>query len=160
MASGSEKFKNQASNVAEKARDAASNVADKARDTASNVTDKARETASNVADKARGMASTAVLTASDLASTAGQRAEDATSAVASGMQSLAGTIRENLPHSGMMGTATSSVADTLERGGRYLQQEGLQGIADDLGGLIRRYPIQAVLIGIGVGFLLARSTSD
>jgi hypothetical protein len=138
MASASEKFKNQASNVA----------------------DKARDTASNVADKARGMASTAVQTASDLAATAGERAEDATSAVASGMQSLAGTIRENLPHSGMMGTATSSVADTLERGGRYLQQEGLQGIADDLGGLIRRYPIQAVLIGIGVGFLLARSTRD
>jgi hypothetical protein len=57
----------------------------------------------------------------------------------------------------MMGTAASRVADTLETGGRYLQEHGLSGIGDDFSNLIRRNPIPAVLVGIGVGFLLARS---
>jgi hypothetical protein len=75
------------------------------------------------------------------------------------MQSLAGTLREKMPHEGMMGTAGSAVADTLERGGRYLQEEGLSGMAEDLTALIRRNPIPAMLIAFGVGFLIARSTT-
>ena len=72
---------------------------------------------------------------------------------------LAGTVREKLPHEGMVGTASGYVADALESGGRYLQQEGFSGMADDLTNLIRRNPIPALLFGIGLGYLLARSTS-
>jgi hypothetical protein len=116
-------------------------------DAAAGATEKAREMASNVADKAR-----------DVASSVGQKAEDAASSVGGGMASLAGTIRENAPREGMLGSAAASVADTLESGGRYLQEEGFGGMADDLTDLIRRNPIPAVLVGIGLGFLLARST--
>jgi hypothetical protein len=56
-----------------------------------------------------------------------------------------------------MGTAASKVADTLERGGRYLQEEGLSGIAGDVTDLIKRNPIPALLVGIGIGFLLAQA---
>jgi hypothetical protein len=31
-------------------------------------------------------------------------------------------------------------------------------MADDMTNLIRRYPIQSLLVGIGVGFLLAKAT--
>jgi hypothetical protein len=134
--------------VAEKARDVASGAVDRAKDVASNVADKARDVASNVAD-----------TAKDWASTAGNKAESALEGVGSGMTSLAGTVREKLPHEGMMGTASDYVADALESGGRYLQQEGFSGMADDLTNLIRRNPIPALLVGIGLGYLLARSTS-
>jgi hypothetical protein len=103
------------------------------------------------------MASSATQTASDMASNVGHRVEDATSTVGSGMRNLAGTLRENLPHEGMMGSASSAVADTLERGGRYLEEEGLSGLGEDLTSLIRRNPIPALLVGIGVGFLIARS---
>jgi hypothetical protein len=48
------------------------------------------------------------------------------------------------------------VAGTLESGGRYLEEQGLGGIAEDVTGLIRRNPIPAVLIGVGLGFMLAR----
>jgi len=137
----------------------ASGVADKARDVASNVVDRAKDTASNVADKARDMASNAADTARDWASTAGSRAEDAIGSVGSGMSSLAGTVREKLPHEGMMGTASEYVADALESGGRYLQDEGFRGMADDLTNMIRRNPIPALLVGVGLGYLLARSTS-
>jgi hypothetical protein len=74
------------------------------------------------------------------------------------MKSLAGTIRNQGPQEGMLGDATSTVAKTLEQGGKYLQKEGLTGMADDLSEIIRKNPIPAVLVGIGVGFMLAQLT--
>jgi hypothetical protein len=75
------------------------------------------------------------------------------------MKSLGGTIRDHLPHSGIAGSASSAVANSLETSGRYLQEHGLSGIGADLTNLIRRNPIPAVLIGLGAGFLLARATA-
>jgi hypothetical protein len=57
----------------------------------------------------------------------------------------------------MMHNAANRVADTLERSGRYLEEEGLTGMADDLTGVIKRYPIPAILVGIGVGYLIAHA---
>jgi hypothetical protein len=121
------------------------------------VADKAKGAASVVADKAKDMASSVAHKAEDLASSAGHKADDAVSALGQGMKSLAGTIREKAPHEGVLGAASSSVAGTLESGGRYLKEEGLSGAADDFANLIRRNPIPAILVGIGIGFLLARS---
>jgi hypothetical protein len=111
-------------------------------------TDKAKEIASNVADKAK-----------DAASTLGQKAEDATHAVGSGMQSLAGTMRDKLPQSGPIGAAGSTLASGLESTGRYLEEEGLHGVAEDMTNLIRRNPIPAMFLGVGLGFILARAIS-
>ena len=46
-----------------------------------------------------------------------------------------------------------------ENTGRYLQEEGLKGIAEDVTNLIRRNPIPALLAGVGVGFLIGRITT-
>jgi hypothetical protein len=59
----------------------------------------------------------------------------------------------------MAGEASTAVANTLENTGRHLQKEGLKGIADDVTNLIRRNPIPALLVGLGVGFLIARATT-
>jgi hypothetical protein len=40
--------------------------------------------------------------------------------------------------------------------GQYLREEGMSGIMEDLEVLIRRYPLQALLLGAGFGFLLSR----
>jgi hypothetical protein len=122
------------------------------------LTDKAMEMASTAASKAKDMASSAVSTAGEVASAVGQKAEDATCAVGGGIKSLAGTIREKGPHGGFTGQATSTVADALETTGSYLEEQGLSGIGEDLTNLIRRNPIPALLVGIGLGFLLARAT--
>ncbi len=82
-----------------------------------------------------------------------------TSAVGSGMKSLAGAIREDTPREGVLGTASSAVANTLESGDRYLREDGLGGMAEDVTDLIRRNPTPAVLVGIGIGFLLAKITT-
>jgi len=150
---------NTASGVAEKARDVATNVADRTREAATGVAEKARDMASNVADRAKDVASSAADTARDWASSAGHKAEGALESVGSGMSSLAGTVREKMPHDGMMGSASECVADALETGGRYLTQEGFRGMADDVTNVIRRNPIPALLVGIGLGYLIARSTS-
>jgi len=132
-------------------------VADKAKEMASSAAQTAGQAAAGAAQRTKDMAASAAHTATDVASNIGHKAEDATSTVGSNIRSLAGTLRENLPHEGMMGSAGSAVADTLERGGRYLEEEGLRGLGEDLTNLVRRNPIPALLVGIGVGFLIARS---
>jgi hypothetical protein len=142
----------------EKTKDTAASTMDKAKDAASSAYDKAKDAGANVAEKAKDMASGLVDKAKGAAGDIGKRAEDATHAVGSGMQSFAGTLRENLPKEGVLGSASGSVARSLEAGGKYLETEGLSGIAEDMTNLIRRNPIPALLVGIGLGFLLARAT--
>ncbi len=126
-------------------------------DAASKASEKTQQAASAAMDKAQELASTAGSKASELASTAGKKVEDATSALGEKVQSMAGTLRERGPHDGMLGSASGAVADTLDNAGRYLREEGLLGMADDVTELIRRNPIPALFIGVGIGFLLAKA---
>jgi len=145
-------FSGSGSGMADAAREGAGKAGEAVKDTASSMTQKAsdavKDTASSMAHKA-----------SDAGSYIAHKAEDATSAVGGGMKSLADTLRDKGPHDGMFGNAASAVASTLESGGRELQEHGLSGIADDITNTVRRHPIPAVLIGIGLGVLLARVCS-
>jgi hypothetical protein len=134
-------------NATNTAREMGANVAEKARETASNVADKAREAAHTVADRAK-----------DLTATAGRKADDMAGKVGSGLESAAESIREHTPHTGMLGTAASKVADAVESSGHYLKEEGLSGMAQDLTEMVKRNPIPALLLAIGVGVLIARAT--
>jgi hypothetical protein len=136
----------------------ATDMKNRAQETASQIADQAKSTASNLADKAQNLASNLGQKAQDAASNLGDRADDALSSVGGQMKNLAGTLRQNTPHEGMTGQAASAVAQGLEGAGSYLQQHGIGDMTDDLSDVIRRYPIPAVLIGIGVGFLLAKAT--
>jgi uncharacterized protein YjbJ (UPF0337 family) len=122
-------------------------LAGKAQEAAGNVIDKAKQAASTVADKAK-----------DIASTVGEKVDSGVSSIGSGMQSVAGTIRDKGPHSGVLGSATSGIASAMENTGEYLEDKGLSGMAGDLTELIRRHPMPALLVGIGLGYLLARIT--
>jgi hypothetical protein len=118
----------------------------------------AGEMASAAGQKASEFAAAAGEKASEVASSVGQKAENATAAVGGGMKSLAGTIRENAPRGGVLGSVSDSVAHTLEGGGRYLEEHGLSGMGKDMAEMVRRNPLPALLIGIGLGYLLARAT--
>jgi uncharacterized protein YjbJ (UPF0337 family) len=54
---------------------------------------------------------------------------------------------------------TAGVASGLETAGSYLKEKDLGNIAADFAGLVRKHPIQAVLIGAGLIYLLSRSTN-
>ncbi len=129
---------------------------DKAVETAA-LPERAREAASAAALKTKDVASSTFQMAEDAAHAIGHKAEAAVDAVGEKMKSLAGTIREQAPAGSMWGSAGSGVADTLESGGAYLQEHNLHGMAKDATNLIRRYPLQAILAGLAVGFLVGRS---
>jgi len=147
-----------AGTAADKAREAASSVADKARDAAGTVADKAREAAGSVAGAAREAVGDVSKAASHGVEAAGHAVDAATGRVGEGLQSLAHTVHDRGPQGGVLGSATESVAKGLEQGGQYLQQEGFTGMMDDMTELIKRNPIPALLVGIGIGFILARAT--
>jgi len=127
------------------------------KDTPAGVGDKAKEAASGVVDKVKDMASTAGQAVGSAATTVGNKAEDAVGSVGSGMHALGEKIHERAPESGVLGKAADYVANTLEAGGRYLEDKKISGMAGDVTDMIRRNPIPALLIGIGLGFLLART---
>jgi uncharacterized protein YjbJ (UPF0337 family) len=81
-----------------------------------------------------------------------------TTAVGERIGSLAETIREKAPHEGAVGTAATAVAEKLDVAGSYLQEKDLNHVFGDVSSMIRRYPVPSLLIGLGIGYLLARST--
>lgn len=142
MATQTEDRKNQTQKTWEETKDKAKNVAE-------NVTDKAKSVAGDVADKAKQAAGFVQDKADQGASYAGER-----------LESLGHTVRDRGPQSGMLGQASSAVASTLEQTGEYLHEKGVSGMAGDLTNLIKRNPIPSILIGVGLGFVLARLTSN
>jgi hypothetical protein len=111
-------------------------------------------TMTGVAQMARDAASSVSQAASGAASSVADQAKHAASSVAGGMHSLAGTIREHAPSQGVLGTAAGTVADTLDSSSRYLQEEGLNRLVDDMAGMVRRNPISCMCVCLGVGFVL------
>jgi ElaB/YqjD/DUF883 family membrane-anchored ribosome-binding protein len=151
-------------NVADKAKDVASSFADKAKDAAGNFADMAKDAAGNLTDKAKDATTTVTHKAEDLAKNAGQyakqagqKADDATASFGHTIKSAADTVRAKGPHDGILGSATSATAGAMESTGRYLEQEKLSGMAHDMTELIRRNPIQALLIAGAIGFLVGRT---
>lgn len=120
----------------------------------------AKNLISSLGEKAKDTASSVAQTAEDAAAYVAHKAEDATTAVGDGLESLGNSLREHAPHDGIVGEASSAVANTLGSTGRYLQEEGLKGMAEEVTNLIRRNPVPAILVAFGAGFLIARATTS
>jgi hypothetical protein len=136
----------------------ADELKEKLEEKAGSLTEKAKGAASAVGEKTSEVASAVAHGASNAASAVGDKVNEGLTAVGGGMKSLAGTLRDKGPHEGTMASASTSVAESLESGGRYLQEQGLGGMADDLTDVIRKHPIPALLVAIGLGFMVARAT--
>ena len=128
---------------------------DKARDTAGHAMDKAKDVAAQAVDKARDAASSVGEMVGDAAKNVGRKADDLTSSAGAGIKNFGDTIREHAPQ-GMLGDAAKTVGNTTKQVGRYLEEEGLSGMFDDVTGLIKRNPIPAILVGVGLGVLIGR----
>jgi len=53
--------------------------------------------------------------------------------------------------------AATAVRSGVEKASSYFQEKTFDSIGADVTGLVRKYPVQSVLIGIGLGIWLARS---
>ncbi len=109
----------------------------------------AKDTAMDVAERAK-------QTASNMAESAGKKANEVTSSVGSTIKNVGEKIKENAPTEGYLGQASQSVASSIEQSGRYLEEHGLSGLAEDVGSLIKRNPVPAVLVAVGIGFMVGR----
>ena len=94
------------------------------------------------------IATTVAAVASGLESAQGALSTAAT-AVADGLESAQGALS----------TAATAVAGGMESASAYLQEQKCEEIATDLTALIRRYPVSSLLVGVGLGYLLARLTT-
>lgn len=101
----------------------------------------------NIKTKAEEFSSTAVNKANEAATVAGEK-----------LESLANVIREKAPQEGAAATAATTVVDGLESASSYLREKKFEHLAKDVTQLVRTYPFRSLLIGVGVGYWLARRT--
>ena len=92
----------------------------------------------------------------------GGRTAGVGAAVTSAVQGVASSVTETVGTAAtkaqeMAGSAATVVTDTVAGASTYVQEKGVQALPGDLAGLIRRYPIPALLIGLGIGWLLSRT---
>ena len=57
---------------------------------------------------------------------------------------------------GAIGTAAATTADTLESASAYLHEKDTDQLMADLEALVRKRPVESVLVAAGVGFVLSK----
>jgi ElaB/YqjD/DUF883 family membrane-anchored ribosome-binding protein len=153
-----EQIKDEASNLAENVAERARQAGDKASDLAQNTVDKVKQTASDLRSKDPSeIVSDARQKAAEVGDVAASKVDSAMTATGEQISTLAQTVREKAPE-GKAGEVATKAADALERSGEYLQTADLQMVRSDLERVIREHPIEALLVGAGIGYLLARAT--
>lgn len=115
-----------------------------------------KETVASVSQKAGEMYGDAKAKAQEYGSAAAEKVSGAGTAMGNKMSSMAGSLRESAPSQGVIGSAAQSVAGGLDAAGSYLQEKDFDHMAQDVTNLIRRYPVQSLLIGVGIGYLFSR----
>lgn len=80
----------------------------------------------------------------------------AKAAVGKKMSAFADTLRRNVARESSVGSATHTVANRLSVAGSYLEEHTVEDVTKEATALIQRYPMQALLIGFGVGYLISR----
>ena len=119
------------------------------RETVSDIEERAADFASRVKDKASQVGNT-------VSETVGRQRENA----AGGLDRVASTIHENagsIPGGQKAVRAVHSIADGMESTASYLREHDFMAMGDDLIGLCRRHPAQALLSALAIGFFVGRS---
>ena len=147
-----------ASDIAQSAAERAKQAGEKASDIAQSAVDKVKQTAEDLRSKdASEIVDDARAKAAEVGDAAASKVDSAMTATGAQMSTLAQTVRENAPE-GKAGEVATKAADALDRGGEYLQVADLQMVRGDLERVIREHPIESLLVGVGLGYLVARAT--
>ena len=153
-----EQLKEEGANVLDTAAERAKQAGNKASDMAQSAVDKVKQTADDLRSKDAGeLVDDARAKAAEVGDAAASKVDSAMTATGEQMSTLAQTVRENAPE-GKAGEVSTRAADALDRGGEYLQTADLQMVRGDLERIIREHPIESLLVGVGVGYLVARAT--
>jgi hypothetical protein len=76
--------------------------------------------------------------------------------VGRGLRRAGSSVLDRAPEEGHIHDAAEAVADRFDRAGRYLQDRDWAGMAEDLSDVVRRYPLQSLLVGLGLGYFAGR----
>lgn len=85
------------------------------------------------------------------------KATQATTILSGKISEVAGKLRDKIPTDGRLGSAAGSLRTGFERSSTYLRGTDLRTVGTDLTGVVRRYPMQSSLVGLGLGILLGRA---
>ena len=87
-----------------------------------------------------------------------EQAEELAGSISPTVDSAAHTIQETLRRTQNSACAAMGlVADGLDTSTAYLSNRGMVGVVEDAATLIRRHPLQVMVLGVSVGYLLSRS---
>jgi hypothetical protein len=124
------------------------------------VADNAKEAAASVGEMASHAASAVGALANQAACDVGKKADNLTASAGVGIQELGDRLSRQVPQTGVIGHASQAVARTVKDGGEYIEGAKLSGMTEDLAQLIRKNPIPAVLIAIGLGWFIGRKVGS
>ena len=87
-----------------------------------------------------------------------EQAEELAGSISQTENSVAHTIQDTLRRTQNSACAAMGmVADGLDTSTAYLSNRGMVGVVEDVTTLIRRHPLQVLVLGVSVGYLLSRS---
>ena len=87
-----------------------------------------------------------------------EQAEELADSISPTVGSAAHTIQDTLRRTQNSACAAMGmVADGLDTSTAYLSNRGMVGVVEDVATLIRRHPLQVMVLGVSVGYLLSRS---
>lgn len=118
---------------------------------------KISETAHRVADRTREVAGNVKTRASEIGSKVVDRTDAAMSAAGERIENLGQSLRGRAPEEGRVGKVLSRTASALEQSGLYLQESTPTDVRMDLEDVMRKRPVTTLLVGAGIGFLIARA---
>ena len=116
---------------------------------------KVKDAAASVGESAGCAASAVGAMVGRAATCIGNDADVLTADAGACIEGMGERLSKNMPHAGMVGTASQAVAGVVKESGEYLKTAKLGGMTEDIAHLIRRNPIPTVLLAIGVGWYVS-----
>ncbi|NGZ94546.1 MAG: hypothetical protein CV089_00170 [Nitrospira sp. WS110] len=96
----------------------------------------------------------------DMAQRGGDKARHLAERVGDEIAGASDRIQDKLRETGKgVGEAVNTVSEKVRASAQYLEDSSVEDVVDDVTVLVKRYPIHAVLLGMGIGFLLGRGRS-
>jgi hypothetical protein len=131
-------------------------AAEKAKEAGASLSEMTRLAAAAVGAIASHAASDVSVLAGETVRVFGKKADELAYNAGIGIQGLGDLLSKNSPEAGILRNASDAVAGVVKEGGKYLKDAKLTGLTEDVSHVIRRNPIQSVLIAAGVGWFIGR----
>jgi ElaB/YqjD/DUF883 family membrane-anchored ribosome-binding protein len=154
---GVHKTADQGHHLADKAVDKVQEKTERGREQAHVKAEDARYRSHAAQDQGHGKVEEAKARARQAGEQSHAKADSTMTSTGERMEHAAHEVRERSPE-GQAGRVAGRAADSMEQGGRYLQEASPNDVRHDLEYMIRKHPVESLLVGAGIGFLFARVT--